>query len=148
MTPSTDGEAAVEYIGVIATQALKGLERPPFFAFWAKRRSRAEVKDALSKLVTLASDVDPRDDSEELIAEVTAKLTLVISALENDFAHKSHPEDAAECQFLGVTLARLKDARKWIAQGLSPNPAKRPSDDARKAAAGARANEVWADLFA
>jgi hypothetical protein len=147
MSPEVD-TGPVEHIGVIATQALRSLERRSFFVFWTRGVNHSALHDALNELLPLVCDLDPKGLTEDAFAELTHKLTLLIEALERHFAENAHPDDVAECQFLGSSLARLKDARTWISQGLSPNQAKRPAESARRLAAEERANEVWADLFA
>jgi hypothetical protein len=139
--------STVAEIHVIAAQTLQTIERRErFFAFLVG--GKAHLHRKLAELVRLVGTLDPSGFSENDFAKLTANLSDVVDGLERYFAKHGNANDPAECQFLGQSLTRLKDARKWLAQGLSPDAEKRPSDASRLSAAKARASEAWADLLA
>jgi hypothetical protein len=131
-------------ISVVAAQTLHALSAPPRWWFLPQRTFPHKE---LQELVKVASEVDLSGFSEQDFAEVTDKLTQVIDLVEGYFARHVSSKDSGECQRLGDTLRGLREARKWIAQGLSPDPAKRPSDSERLAKAKERAATVLADLL-
>lgn len=93
---------------------------------------RNQLDAAISDCVKVVSEADPSGYSETQFKDVLAVMGRVIDALEDYFTKHGSPKDVAQCYFLGHALKSLKDSRRWIAQGLSPNPEKRPSPAERQ----------------
>ena len=109
---------------------------------------RASLHEAISGCAVLASQVDPSNLAEDQLSDLVAKLSELVDAMEWHFAKYVSAQDSSECQFFGDSIRSLKDSRRWIAQGLSADPAKRPSEGERRAAAITHAATAWADLIA
>lgn len=122
--------STVAEIHLIAAQTLQRIERRERF-FWFLTGRKADLHRQLAELVRCVGGLNPSGFSESDFSELTGELANVIDSLERYFAKLGNPNDPAECQFLGQSLTSLKDARRWIAQGQSPDPAKRMPADSR-----------------
>ena len=108
-------------------------------------------RQALFELVgifrPLVRSVDPSELSEDQFATIGTVLTRVIDSLEKHLAMNVRRDDVAQCMFLGDSIRDLREAKRWIAQGYSPDPAKRPTEDERRRNAEAHAAQTLASLF-
>lgn len=140
---AANDQPTADRIQVVAAQALRAIERQEggILAFWHRRHN--QLHQQIADLVDLVCQVDPAPFSEDQFVVLGDKLTRVIEAMERYFAKHATASNPAECQFLGSSVQRLKDARRWIAQGLSPDPARRPSEAERER----MANDIAADAF-
>lgn len=142
----SEERSTADQIQVVAAQALKAInQQQSFWTFWY--HDRQAINREIAELVDLVCKVDPSNFSEDEFAPLTDKLSRVIEALERYFAKHGNANDAAECQVLGSACQRLREARKWIAQGLSPDPAKRMSDAERDQLSDEAANDAFKALF-
>lgn len=136
-----------ERLQQVAQQTYEAIrQRGNFLARWLTGHN--ELDRAIAECVTLSSEVDPSAFSEAAFEEVLSALTRVIDALELYFTKHGNENDVAQCYFLGHALNSLKGSRHWIAQGLSPNPQKRPTDDERRSVAEQHATDRLQGLFA
>lgn len=143
--PALAYDPPIRHVGLLASQTLLSLE-PRYWFSW--RRTTIELQDVLPAFVDAIVAVNPEELSEEQFAQLIQGLSRVIDKLQEYFARHVSSADTSECHVFGSAVAALKDAKKWLAQGLSPNPGKRPTEPERKAAARRRAAEVWSDLIA
>ena len=115
----------IQELGRLAVQSLSSKRSRLFF--W--RDPRQEFRSRLVSLVTLAQSVDPSAFEPEQFGQVDQVLGEAISKLENYFARFVEPSDAVTCYVTGRAISDLREAREWIAQGLSPERSKRPSKE-------------------
>jgi hypothetical protein len=87
----------------------------------------------LRTLLENVESADPAGYSDDQFDAIDKVLGTVIAALEQHLARHVGQHDTVNCQALGDGIKRLREAKEWIAQGLSPDPAKRPSDEALRA---------------
>jgi hypothetical protein len=125
----TDSSSAE--LEAIARQALASFEsRRSLFGLFQKRS--AEYFDAVAALRAFVRNIDPNRFNEEHLSEVVEIIGRFVTFLEDYLAtHVSH-RDVTQRIFLADSIRDLRDARHWIAQRYSPDPAKRPSDDERR----------------
>ena len=111
--------------GLQAVQYLR-TQRRTWFRFW--REPRADVYDAVSGFIQVVNETDISSYTDEQFALATESLNLVIDRIESYLAGHVDSNDTSQCYFLGDAVQRLRYARNWVAQGYSPDPAKRPSE--------------------
>ncbi len=116
-TPSAEelGRQAIAYLHQ---------RRWPRLRFW--RDPRMDLYDSISGFMRVVHEIDISSFTEEQFAGATELLNQVIDSTESYLARHIDPNDTSQCYFLGDAARRLKDARHWIVQGYSPDPAKRP----------------------
>lgn len=130
-----------ERIQEVAQQTFNALkQQESFFAFL---RDRNYLHREIASCVKMISVVEPKTFSETDFAKLDSALAQVIEALERYFAKHGNQRDIAQCYFLGHSLNALKDSRKWIAQGFSPDPMKRPTGNERELMADELAFEIF-----
>ncbi len=81
----------------------------------------------MSGVVQTTRSIDVDSLNEDQFEIVVRLLNQIIDATESYLALHVDTGDTSQFCFLGDSVQRLKDARHWIAQGYSPDPAKRPS---------------------
>lgn len=135
--------ADLHQIGRLTLERLQ--PRPVLALFQWRTRSLGKVESATQRLVGLLQLVNPERWTEDQFAEVDHDLRDVISGLEQHFTKNVSQADTAHCQIIGAALQSLKDARGWLAQGLSPNPKLRPQTDMKQQIA-ERAAEAYRAL--
>ena len=115
----------------IARHALASFEsRRSLFGLFQKRS--AEYFDAVAALRAFVRKIDPNRFNEEQLSEVVAIISRFVTFLEDYLATRVSHRDVTQRIFLADSIRDLRDARHWIAQRFSPDPAKRPSDDERR----------------
>jgi len=108
----------------IARQALASFEsRRLFFGLFQKRS--AEYFDAVGTLRAFVRKIDPNRFNEEQLSEVVAIIGRTVTFLEDYLATRVSHRDITQRIFLSDSIRDLRDAKHWIAQGYSPDPAKR-----------------------
>ena len=110
-----------QHLEAIAQQTLDALQQREHF-FRALFSDRNELNREIQTCVEMVCAFDPRSLTEEEIATLVLKLRTLTEALERNFAHQSG-KDVAQCYFLTDAIRRMKEARRWIVQGLPPSPA-------------------------
>ena len=90
---------------------------------------RDELNREIDECVKLVARVDPTDFSADEFHTLTGAITRVIEALEAFFAKHGEQRDPAQCQFWADAIRSLRESRRWITQGLSPDGSRRPSKD-------------------
>ena len=111
----------------IGRQTLVSLEeRRRLLMFW--RDLSKTMRVAVTRYVQAVYETDPSGFNREQYALADESLNLLIAAIETYLAQHVDCHDISTCQFLGESICQLREAREWIAQGLSPSPPKRPSD--------------------
>jgi hypothetical protein len=136
-----------ERVQEVARQTFQALRRrESFLAFWLTDRN--DLHRDIAQCVKMVCAVNPAHFSEDDFADLTASLSRVIDALERYFAKHGSGKDVAQCYFLGHSLNSLKDAKRWIAQGLPPDPSKRPSAAEREQLSNAIALEAFKAISA
>jgi hypothetical protein len=109
----------------IARQALASFEsRRSLFGLFQKRS--AEYFDAVAALRAFVRKIDPNRFNEEQLSEVVAIIGRCVTFLEDYLATRVSHRDVTQRIFLADSIRDLRDARHWIAQRYSPDPAKRP----------------------
>jgi hypothetical protein len=120
----TDSSSAE--LDAIARQALASFEsRRVLFGLFQKRS--AEYFDAVAALRAFVRKIDPNRFNEEQLSEVVAVIGRIVTFLEDYLATRVSQRDVTQRLFLADSIRHLRDAKHWIAQGYSPDPAKRPS---------------------
>ena len=110
----------------IARHALASFEsRRSVFGLFQK--SSAEYFDAVAVFRAFVRKIDPNQFNEEQLSEVVAIISRVVTFLEDYLATRVSHSDVTQRIFLSDTIRDLRDAKHWIAQRYSPDPAKRPS---------------------
>jgi|SRR5688572_2300367 len=123
----TDSSSAE--LEAIARQALSSFEsRRSLFGLFQKRS--AEYFDAVAALRAFVRKIDPNRYDEEQLSEVVAIIGRIVTFLEDYLATRVSHRDVTQRIFLADSIRDLRDARQWIAQRYSPDPANRPSDGA------------------
>ena len=126
-----DTHSSSAELEAIARQALASFEsRRSLFGLFAKKS--AEYFDAVAALRAFVRKIDPNRFNEEQLSEVVAIIGRVVTFLEDYLATRVSHRDVTQRIFLADSIRDLRDARHWIAQRYSPDPAKRPSDDERR----------------
>jgi hypothetical protein len=114
----------------MARQALASFEsRRVLFGLFQKKS--AAYFDAVVALRASVRKIDPHRFNEEQLSEVVTIIGRVVTFLEDYLATRVSHRDVTQRIFLSDSIRDLRDAKHWIAQGYSPEPAKRPSDDER-----------------
>ena len=125
----TDSSSAE--LEAVARQALVAFEsRRSLFGLFAKKS--AGYFDAVAALRAFVRKIDPNRFNDEQLSEVVAIIGRVVTFLEDYLATRVSHRDVTQRIFLADSIRDLRDARHWIAQRYSPDPAKRPSDDERR----------------
>jgi hypothetical protein len=96
------------------------------------RKRSAEYFDAVATLRAFVRKIDPNRFNEEQLSEVVAIIGRVVTFLEDHLASRVSHRDVTQRIFLADSIRDLRDAKQWITQRYSPDPAKRPSDDERR----------------
>lgn len=130
----------------IARQTLASIaQRRQYLKFFGD--PRAALFDAVALFREAVRNVDPSRFSEDQFADVVATLAGVIDRLEKRLTI-AHQNDVAARMVLADSIRDLREAKSWIAQGYSPDPAKRPSEEERRRVAEERAAQTLIKLFA
>jgi hypothetical protein len=125
----TDSSSAE--LEAIARQALASFESRRFLFGLFHKRS-AEYFDAVAALRAFVRKIDPNRFNDEQLSEVVAIIGRIVTFLEDHLATRVSHRDITQRVFLADSIRDLRDAKHWIAQRYSPDPAKRPSDDERR----------------
>jgi hypothetical protein len=126
-----DTDSSSAELEAIARQAFASFEsRRSLFGLFQNRS--AEYFDAVAALRAFVRKIDPNRFNEEQLSEVGAIISRVVTFLEDYLATRVSHRDVTQRIFLADSIRDLRDARHWIAQRYSPDPAKRPSDEERK----------------
>ena len=134
----TDSSSAE--LEAIARQALASFEsRRSLFGLFQKRS--AEYFDAVAAFRAFVRKIVPNRLNEEQLSEVVAIIGRIVTFLEDYLATRVSHRDVTQRVFLADSIRDLRDARHWIAQRYSPDPAKRPSDDELRRPAGEQATK-------
>lgn len=139
---SADAENLAQ-VGRATLSALR--ERSAISKFFG--RERVELRESLTELLASVQRSNPVNWTEDDFSEIGEMMASVIEKLER-YQTTDGDNDLALCTFIGTTVKTLRDAQSWIAQGLSPDPQKRPSDAERRERAEQRAATSLRDLFA
>jgi hypothetical protein len=132
----TDSSSAE--LEAIARQALASFEsRRSLFGLFQQKSP--EYFDAVAALRAFVRKIDPNRFNEEQLSEVVAIIGRIVTFLEDYLATRVSQRDVTQRIFLADSIRDLRDARHWIAQQYSPDPAKRPSEDERRRLAAERA---------
>jgi len=131
----------------IARQTLESVERGhQRLNIFSSRRN--QLFDAVAGFRAVVRQIDPGAYAEDNFESVDRSLADVITVLQNHLTTNVQRSDVAQCMFLGDSIRDLREARYWIKQGYSPDPARRPSDDELRARAKAHAATSLTSLFA
>ena len=125
-----DTDSSSAELEAIARQALASFESRRSW-FGLQKRS-VEYFDAVAGLRAFVRKIDPNRFNDEQLSEVVAIISRVVTFLEDYLATRVSHRDVTQRIFLADSIRDLRDARHWIAQRHSPDPAKRPSDDERR----------------
>lgn len=121
-----------QHVEQIGQQTLAVMnQRPSRLFFWKDPLS--DFRAQLRNFVLVVKGVDPSEFSDEQFDAVDRLLTHVVSATERYLAQHIGTRDTVNCQAFGEAIRDLREAKEWIAQGLSPDPARRPSDETLRA---------------
>lgn len=121
-----------QYVEEIGRQTLEVLSQRRYrFMFW--RDPSADIRASLRALMRVVRDLNPTNFSDEQFDTVDRLLDEIATALEMYLARHVSNQDTVNCQALGEGIRDLRDAKEWIAQGLSPDPARRPTDESLRA---------------
>jgi hypothetical protein len=108
---------------------------------------RVELRKSLEELLVEVQRVDPNRWTEDDFVATNDMFKSVIFHLERyQTAHGDG--DLALCSFIGSAVKVLREAQRWIVQGYSPDPAKRPTEAERRRRAEEHAATSLRDLFA
>ena len=125
--------STTQHIEQIGQQTLDVLSQRKYrFVFW-RRDPHAELRDKLRSLVQTVRAITPAGFTADQFEATDRLLGTILTALEAHFARAVDGRDTVTCQWLNDGINALRDAKEWIAQGLSPDPARRPSDEALRA---------------
>lgn len=118
----------------MARTALASFEsRRSFFGLFQK--SSDDYFEPVTAFRVFVRTIDPSRFNEEQLSDVVAIISRVVTFLEDYLATRVGPKDVRQRIFLYDSSRDLRDAKQWIAQRSSPDPAKRPSDERRPLAA-------------
>jgi hypothetical protein len=102
--------------------------------------------DAVALFRFLVRQIDPQGFTEDDFVSVQETIGGVLAAVERHMTTSVRRDDATQCIYLGDSIRDLREARSWIAQGYSPDPAKRPTEEDMRAMTDACAAEAFAEL--
>jgi hypothetical protein len=118
-------DASSAELEAIARQALASFaSRRVFFGLFHKRSD--EYFDAVAALRSFVRKIDPNRFNEEQLSEAVAVVGRVVTFLEDHLATRVSHRDITQRVFVSDSIRDLRDAKHWMAQGYSPDPAKRP----------------------
>jgi len=100
----------------------------------------------LKRIVGLLNELEPNRFSEQQFAEVEAVLSELIDALEH-YILGLHSSERALHQSYGRFVREIREAKRWIAEGHSPDPARRPSEQELRERAANHAAVTLRDLL-
>lgn len=108
---------------------------------------KVELRESLGELLESVQITDPANWTDEDYEQIEEMMASVIERLERH-QMTDGDQDLALCAFMGSAVKALREAQGWIAQGLSPNPAKRPSDQKLRELEALRSAAALRDLYA
>jgi hypothetical protein len=121
----TDSSSAE--LEAIARQAFASFEsRRSWFGVFQKRST--EYFAAVAAFRAFVRKVDPNPFNEAQLSEVVAIIGRMVTFLEDYLATRVSHSDVTQRIFLADSIRDLRDARHWIGQRYSPDPANRPGE--------------------
>lgn len=122
---STSVTATVQGVEYAASQMARNLPEAHFsFEFWKKAWFRRAADD----FVRVVYDLDINGFSDEGLARIEELVGVGISAISIHLARlRDDTRDTIDREYFERLLARLRTALEGLAQGLPPDPAKRPT---------------------
>jgi hypothetical protein len=131
VTRCSESERALSELQEVGRQAAATLaEQEQAYRLW--QRSRVALTDRIQEFLNAVGHIDVSNWTEDHFVSADKIMGIVVDAIERYLAIHVDQDDTSQLHFLGEAIRTLREARKWIVQGVSPDAAKRPTAEERE----------------